>query len=287
VYDSPSDRDRRYCRYRRRDYKSDVQLKLLTALTRSPQTHVSTPADRRSGVYSRMNPGTQTETPYIKRKRKPKRITYSSIFGILRGHEMRAAMQERPTGEVTVLLHQMRSGDSGAAEKLIPLVVDELRRLARLQLRDERPGHTLQPTALVNEAYLRLVGDQARDWQNRAHFIGVSVSVMKRILIDHARRKQALKRGSEIQSLEGAEDYAGLSLEQAEELLALNVALDRLEKMSSRQRQVVELRYFGGLSTEETAEVLKVSPVTVKRDWVIARAWLKGQLRPEGTTSFA
>jgi RNA polymerase sigma-70 factor, ECF subfamily len=98
----------------------------------------------------------------------------------------------------------MRSGDSGAAEKLVPLVVDELRRLARLQLRDERPGHTLQPTAPVNEAYLRLVGDQARDGQNRAHFIGVSVSVMKRILIDHVRRKQALKRGSEIQSIEGA-----------------------------------------------------------------------------------
>jgi RNA polymerase sigma factor (TIGR02999 family) len=132
---------------------------------------------------------------------------------------------------------------------------------------------------------MRLVGDQARDWQNRAHFIGVSVSVMKRILIDHARRKQALKRGSEIQSLAGAEDYAGFSLEQAEELLALNVALDRLEKMSSRQRQVVELRYFGGLSTEETAEVLKVSPITIKRDWVAARAWLKGQLRPEGTAS--
>jgi RNA polymerase sigma factor (TIGR02999 family) len=181
----------------------------------------------------------------------------------------------------------MRSGDSEAADKLIPLVVDELRRLARLQLRDERPGHTLQPTALVNEAYLRLVGDQSRDWQNRAHFIGVSVSVMKRILIDHARRKQALKRGSEFQSLAGAEDYAGLSLEQAEELLALNVALDRLEKMSSRQRQVVELRYFGGLSTEETAEVLKVSPITVKRDWVVARAWLKGQLRPEGLSNFA
>jgi RNA polymerase sigma factor (TIGR02999 family) len=181
----------------------------------------------------------------------------------------------------------MRSGDSEAADKLIPLVVDELRRLARLQLRDERPGHTLQPTALVNEAYIRLVGDQARDWQNRAHFIGVSVSVMKRILIDHARRKQALKRGSEIQSLAGVEDYAGLSLEQAEELLSLNVALDRLERMSSRQRQVVELRYFGGLSTEETAEVLKVSPITVKRDWVVARAWLKGQLRPEGLSNFA
>src|SRR5271154_1817820 len=103
-------------------------------------------------------------------------------------------MQERPTGEVTVLLHQMRSGDSEAAEKLIPLVVDELRRLARLQLRDERPGHTLQPTALVNEAYLRLVGDQARDWQNRAQFIGVAASVMRRLLIDHARRKRAEKR---------------------------------------------------------------------------------------------
>ena len=110
-------------------------------------------------------------------------------------------MQEPPIGDVTTLLQQIRAGDSQAADKLIPLVVDELRRLARLQLRDERPGHTLQPTALVNEAYMRLVGDQARDWQNRAHFIGVSVSVMKRILIDHARRKQALKRGSEVQSI--------------------------------------------------------------------------------------
>jgi RNA polymerase sigma-70 factor, ECF subfamily len=196
-------------------------------------------------------------------------------------------MQEQPIGEVTVLLQQMRSGDSGAAEKLIPLVVNELRRLARLQLRDERPGHTLQPTALVNEAYLRLVGDQGRDWHNRAHFIGVSVSVMKRILIDHARRKHALKRGLETQSLGDAEDYAGLSLEQAEELLALNVALDRLEKMSARQRQVVELRYFGGLSTEEAAEVLNVSPVTVKRDWVVARAWLKGQLSPTYLSNLA
>jgi RNA polymerase sigma-70 factor, ECF subfamily len=194
-------------------------------------------------------------------------------------------MQEQPIGEVTVLLQQMRAGDSQAADKLIPLVVDELRRLARLQLRDERPGHTLQPTALVNEAYLRLVGDQARDWQNRAHFIGVSVSVMRRILIDHARRKRTLKRGLEVQGVAGAEDYAGLSFEQADDLLALNLALDRLEEMSSRQRQVVELRYFGGLSNEETAEVLKVSPITVKRDWVVARAWLKGQLRPESPTS--
>ena len=185
---------------------------------------------------------------------------------------------QRGSGEVTVLLQQITAGDSQAADKLIPFVVDELRRLARLQLGDERPGHTLQPTALVNEAYLRLVGDQSRDWQNRAHFIGVSVSVMRRILIDHARRKRALKRGAEVQSLSEAEDYAGLSFQQADELVDLNIALDRLEEMSSRQRQVVELRFFGGLSTEEAAEVLHVSPITIKRDWVAARAWLKTQL---------
>jgi RNA polymerase sigma factor (TIGR02999 family) len=195
---------------------------------------------------------------------------------------------QRGSGEVTVLLQQITAGNSQAADKLIPFVVDELRRLARLQLRDERPGHTLQPTALVNEAYLRLVGGQSRDWQNRAHFIGVSVSVMRRILIDHARRKRALKRGAEVQSLSEAENYAGLSFQQADELVALNIALDRLEEMSSRQRQVVELRFFGGLSTEEAAEVLHVSPITIKRDWVAARAWLKTQLRPQNpATNFA
>ncbi|MFZ0595107.1 MAG: sigma-70 family RNA polymerase sigma factor [Bryobacteraceae bacterium] len=190
-------------------------------------------------------------------------------------------MEARASGEVTVLLQRVRAGDSSAADKLIPLVLNELRALARLQLRRERPGHTLQPTALVNEAYLRLVNDQARDWQNRAHFIGVSASVMRRILIDHARRKQALKRGAGEQGLAQADDYAGISFEQAEELITLNIALDRLEEMNPRQRQVVEMRYFGGLSLEETAEALSVSPITVKRDWVAARAWLKGQVRPE------
>jgi RNA polymerase sigma factor (TIGR02999 family) len=139
----------------------------------------------------------------------------------------------------------------------------------------------LQPTALVNEAYLRLVGDQARDWRNRAHFIGVSASVMRRILIDYARRRQAFKRSGAEQPVESHPHPEGLSYEQAEELLALNSALDRLEQMNSRQRQVVELRYFGGLSLEETAEALGVSAVTVKRDWAAARAWLKGQVRPE------
>lgn len=190
-------------------------------------------------------------------------------------------MQADGAGDVTVLLQRVRSGDSEAAGQLIPLVVEELRSLARLQLRNERPGHTLQPTALVNEAYLRLVSDQARDWQGRAHFIGVAVSVMRRILIDHARRKQALKRGGAEPMVGDAEDYAGFSYQQADELITLNTALDRLEEMNSRQRQVVELRYFGGLSVEETAEVLNISPVTVKRDWTAARAWLKSQVRPE------
>lgn len=184
-------------------------------------------------------------------------------------------------GEVTVLLRQIRAGDSNAADKLIPLVIEELRNLARLQLRSERTGHTLQPTALVNEAYLRLVSDQARDWQDRAHFIGVSVSVMRRILIDHARRKNALKRGGGESVAAESEDYASLSYQQADEIIALDTALNRLGEMNSRQRQVVELRHFGGLSLEETAEVLKISSVTVKRDWVAARAWLKAQLRPE------
>jgi RNA polymerase sigma-70 factor (ECF subfamily) len=190
-------------------------------------------------------------------------------------------MESRTSGEVTVLLQQIKSGDFSATDKLIPLVLQELRSLARLQLRRERAGHTLQPTALVNEAYLRLITDQARDWRSRAHFIGVSVSVMRRILIDHARRKQALKRGTGEQLPVKGEEYFAISHEQAEELIALNMALDKLEQMNPRQRRVVELRYFGGLSPEETAEVLNVSPVTVKRDWVAARAWLKGQVRPE------
>jgi len=188
-------------------------------------------------------------------------------------------VQPADPGEVTVLLQQISHGDAHAVERLIPLVLHELRTLAKLQLRSERPDHTLQPTALVNEAYIRLVSDQARDWQSRAHFIGVSASVMRRILVDHARRKQALKRGGSSRSAVDIEHYAALSDQQAEQLLTLNIALDRLEEMSPRQRQVVELRYFGGLSLDETSEVLNVSPITVKRDWLAAKAWLKGQLR--------
>lgn len=186
-------------------------------------------------------------------------------------------------GEVTVLLQRFKAGDSSAEDKLIPLIVKELRSLAQKELRGERPGHTLQPTALVNEAYLRLIGDQARDWQSRAHFIGVSVMVMRRILIDHARRKQALKRGGpKVDTGREESEYPGLTHDQADELVALDIALDRLNEINPRQRQVVELRHFGGLSVEETAEVLNLSPITVKRDWAAARAWLRGQMGREG-----
>lgn len=189
-------------------------------------------------------------------------------------------MEFNGPGEVTVLLHQMRDGDSQAADRLVPLVLHELRGLAQHYLRGERPGHTLQPTALVNEAYIRLVADQARDWKNRAHFIAITASVMRRVLVDYARQRQSLKRGSGAPTAELQEELHGFSPEQAEELIALNTALDTLERMNPRHRQVVELRYFGGLSLDETAEALNVSAVTVKRDWVAARAWLKGQVRP-------
>ena len=190
-------------------------------------------------------------------------------------------MQPAHPGEVTVLLQQIGNGDPHAVDRLIPLVLHELRKLARLQLRNERSDHTLQPTELVNEAYIRLVSGQARDWQSRAHFIGVSASVMRRILVDYARRKRALKRSGAIRSAVDMKTEPGVALsdQQAEEVLTLHMALDRLEEMSPRQRRVVELRYFGGLSPEETAEVLNVSPITVKRDWLIAKSWLKGQLR--------
>lgn len=190
-------------------------------------------------------------------------------------------MGTHTSSEITLLLEQMSGGDTQASEKLLPLVLPELRALARHYLSGERPGHTLQPTALINEAYMRLVGDQARNWRSRAHFVGVTAGIMRRILIDHARRRQALKRGTQLAPIEISNEREGLSAKEAEELIALDAALNRLEVVNPRHRQVVELRYFGGLSVEETAEALNVSPITVKRDWRVARAWLKGQIRPE------
>jgi RNA polymerase sigma factor (TIGR02999 family) len=182
---------------------------------------------------------------------------------------------DQDSSAVTVWLKQVQDGSPEAADRLIAVVFRELRDLADLYLRRDNSGHTLQPTALVHEAYLRLVGDQARDWQNRAHFIGVAASVMRRLLIDHARRKKAEKR----QIPESHEWQPGMTIPEAEQLLDLNVALDRLEKSNPRYSRVVELRYFGGLSIEETAEAMQTSPMTVKRDWTAARAWLKAQMQ--------
>jgi RNA polymerase sigma-70 factor, ECF subfamily len=179
---------------------------------------------------------------------------------------------------VTVLLQAWSSGDREALDKLTPVVYEELRRLARHYMRGERSGHTLQTTALVNEAYLRLVDLKRMSWQNRAHFFAVSAQLMRRILVDHARRHN-LKRGAGMQHIP-LEDTAVIGAERGPDFVALDLALCELAAMDARKAQVVELRFFGGLNVEETAEVLKVSQVTVMRDWSTARAWLYRELRP-------
>lgn len=184
-----------------------------------------------------------------------------------------------PTGDVTTLLQKIRHGDRAAAEKLVPLVMGELRRLARHYLRSERIGHTLQPTALINEAYLRMGGYERMDWKSRAHFIAIAASVMRQVLIDYARKRRAEKRGGLDHRVPLDEARQLLSREQSEELLEVHEALERLERMNPRHSKVVELRYFGGLSVEETAEALRISPITVKRDWALARAWLRSQIK--------
>jgi RNA polymerase sigma factor (TIGR02999 family) len=180
-------------------------------------------------------------------------------------------------GEVTQLLAELQSGRLDAASRLIPLVYDELRRLARHYLRQERPDHTLQPTALVHEAYLRLVDQGERSWQGRAHFIGAAAELMRHILVDYARGRQTAKRGSVSQKVP-LEEALLFSEEQSEELVALDGALERLTQRDARQSRIVELRFFGGLTVEETAEVVGISPKTVKRDWSVARAWLHREI---------
>jgi RNA polymerase sigma-70 factor (ECF subfamily) len=175
--------------------------------------------------------------------------------------------------DVTELLLEWQQGDKCALDKLTPLVYDELRRIAHRYVQRERDGHTLQTTALVNEAYVRLVGGQRIEWQNRAHFFAVTAQVMRHILIDHARRRQYAKHGGEAQRV-SFDDASVMSPERAAELVALDEALDELARLDARKGCVVELRYFGGLSLEETADVLEISVMTVRRDWRAAKAWL-------------
>ena len=181
---------------------------------------------------------------------------------------------EPSAGEVTRLLQDWSDGRREALDKLLPIVYDELRRLAHSYLTRERAEHTLQTTALVHEAYLKLIDQRSVNWQNRAQFFALSAQAMRRILVDSARRHTSVKRGSGVARI-SLDEAATASVDTADEsLLALDVALQELEKVDSEQSKIIELRYFGGLTIEETAEVLKSSPATVKREWTMARAWL-------------
>ena len=187
-------------------------------------------------------------------------------------------MREASPRSVTQLLMAWSEGDPSALDQLTPLVYEELRRLARSKLRGERPGHTLQTTGLVNEAYLRLVDQRQVRWQNRAHFLAIAAQMMRRILVDHARRKQYQKRGGGAIQVTLSEAEA-IGAERAPDLVALDEALAELAQMDPRRARVVELKFFGGLNIDETAEVLKVSPTTVERDWITAKAWLYQRLK--------
>jgi RNA polymerase sigma factor (TIGR02999 family) len=183
---------------------------------------------------------------------------------------------DKPPTDVTAILQDWRQGNAEALPRLLEAVYAELRRLARHYLSQERAGHTLQPTALVHEAYMKLV-DQRVSWQNRAHFFAVAAQAMRRVLVDHARSHLAQKRG-------GAQERVTLSAAEAlgtapeVDLVALDTALEKLGRLDPRQSQIVELRYFGGLTNEETAEALGISPATVKREWTVAKAWLRNAL---------
>lgn len=190
---------------------------------------------------------------------------------------------EQVPGEVTQLLKAMHAGDPSAAERLLPLVYAELHRLARSYMRRERPDHTLQPTALINEAYLRLVGEDI-DWTSRAHFIGFAAHVMRQVLVDYARAHAAQRRAGNLHRVDMQDDLA-ISPERLDEVTWVDEALSKLAANYPRQAIVVELRYFGGLSIEETARVLQVSARSVKRDWSLARIRLFHQMRPHDPDS--
>jgi RNA polymerase sigma factor (TIGR02999 family) len=181
-------------------------------------------------------------------------------------------------GQVTELLQLWRDGDKAAMDKLLPIVYDELRRLAASFFRRERLNHTLQPTALVHEAYLHLVDQSRPGWENRAHFFGAAAQLMRRILIDHARSHNAAKRGGGEIRVSLADDVATTGQRELD-LIVLDEALDELTALDAEQGRIVEMRYFGGLSIEETAEALGVSPATVKREWSTAKAWLYRRMK--------
>lgn len=180
--------------------------------------------------------------------------------------------------DVTVLLQELRHGDAEAANRLARVVYDELHRIAEVAMRREREGHTLQPTVLVSEAFLRLIGERSTVWQNRMHFYALAARTIRRILVDHARARGRAKRDFGLRVT--LDESLAETPEQSLDVLALDAALTRLAAAAPRQARIVELRYFGGLEVEETAEAMEISPATVKRDWTFARAFLLRELRP-------
>jgi RNA polymerase sigma factor (TIGR02999 family) len=185
--------------------------------------------------------------------------------------------------DTTELLINWSNGDKEALRDLIPLVYGELHRLAAIYLQSERTAHTLQPTALVHEAYLRLIDQNRVQWRNRAHFLGVAAQVLRRVLVDHARAKQTAKRGAGVVAISLNEERAAARTNNLD-LVGLNDALNELESLDPQQMRIVELRFFAGVSIEETAESLEISPATVKRDWALARAWLFRRLNGEAAS---
>jgi len=193
---------------------------------------------------------------------------------------MRNSMEASPY-QITQLLKDWGNGNETARDQLMPLVYEELHRMAHRYMRKERPGHTLQTSALVHEAYVRLVDQTDVEWQNRAHFYGIAAQMMRRILVDHARSRQYAKRGGDARPV-SLDEVAIVSEERTAEVIALDEALAGLAVIDQRKSQIVELRFFGGLSIEETAGVLAVSPGTIMRDWTLAKAWLRREMGATG-----
>ena len=180
--------------------------------------------------------------------------------------------------EITALLDRWEQGDRTALDEMLPSIYSELKQLARIYLSSERPGHTLQPTALVHEAYMKLIQQRQVDWRNRAQFLGVAAGVMRRVLLHHAENRNAKKRSGSLERVTLDDALHAFEQNTTVDVIHLNTALDRLTQLDARQERIVELRVFGGLSIEEVAEVLDLSPATIKREWNVARLWLRREL---------
>jgi RNA polymerase sigma-70 factor (ECF subfamily) len=218
-----------------------------------------------------------TNQNYFSLNRPHARLTHTSLDGFAPGVSYGVTQMTPAPKQVTQLLVAWGNGDEAARDELMPLVYDELHRLAHRYMNRERPGHTLQTSALVNEAFVRLVDQRDVHWQNRAHFFGLAAQMMRRILVDYARNRRYAKRGGGARQV-SLDEAMIVSEERTAEVVALDDALKGLAEIDPRKSQIVELRFFGGLSIDETAEVLKISPGTVMRDWTLAKAWLRKQM---------